>query len=259
MFNRITEILKFKEMIKSFTIRELRTRYKGSFLGFLWTFVNPLLQLLVYSLMFPFLLKVSEKNYTMFLFVGLIPWGFFSTSIQGSCNLIVGNSSLVTKVYFPREILPLTYILSGLCNTVFSYMIVFPMLLIFNIPLTIHIIWLPLILVCQTILNLGMALIVSSINVFFRDLEYLISVGLMALYFMTPIMYNINILPDKIQKILIIFNPMVGYSILYRDVMYYGKFPKMELLIYIIMYSLIIFIVGYFIFQKLQKKFAEIL
>ena len=138
-------------------------------------------------------------------------------------------------------------------------MIVFPMLLIFNIPLTIHIIWLPLILVCQTILNLGMALIVSSINVFFRDLEHLISVGLMALYFMTPIMYNINILPDKIQKILIIFNPMVGYSILYRDVMYYGKFPKMELLIYIIMYSLIIFIVGYFIFQKLQKKFAEIL
>ena len=150
MFDRIKEILKFKEMIKSFTIRELRTRYKGSFLGFLWTFVNPLLQLLVYSLMFPFLLKVSEKNYTMFLFVGLIPWGFFSTSIQGSCNLIVGNSSLVTKVYFPREILPLTYILSGLCNTVFSYMIVFPMLLIFNIPLTIHIIWLPLILVCHS-------------------------------------------------------------------------------------------------------------
>ena len=124
MFERIKEILKFKEMIKSFTIRELRTRYKGSFLGFLWTFINPLLQLLVYSLIFPFILRISEKNYAMFLFVALIPWGFFTNSVQGACNLVIGNSSLVTKVYFPREILSITHTLSGLCNTIFSYMIV---------------------------------------------------------------------------------------------------------------------------------------
>ena len=86
MVNRIKEILKFKEMIKSFTIRELKTRYKGSFLGFLWTFLNPLLQLLVYSLIFPFILRVSEKNYTMFLFVALVPWGFFTNSVQGAAN-----------------------------------------------------------------------------------------------------------------------------------------------------------------------------
>ena len=188
MFDRIEEILKFREMIKSFTIRELRTRYKGSFLGFLWTFVNPLLQLLVYSLIFPFILRISEKNYAMFLFVALIPWGFFTNSVQGACNLVIGNSSLVTKVYFPREILSITHTLSGLFNTIFSYMILFPMLLIFKIPLTISLIWLPLILAGQTILNLGFSLLVSSINVFFRDLEYLINVGLMAMYFMTPIM-----------------------------------------------------------------------
>ena len=167
MFERIKEILKFKEMIKSFTIRELRTRYKGSFLGFLWTFVNPLMQLIVYSFMFPFILKVSEKNYTMFLFVALVPWTFFTTSLQGSCNLIVGNSSLVTKVYFPREILPLTYTLSGLCNTFFSYIIVFLMLLIFKVPLTVNLFWLPLILIGQTVLNLGLSLMAASINVFF--------------------------------------------------------------------------------------------
>lgn len=259
MFKRINEILKFREMIKSFTIRELKTRYKGSFLGFLWTFVNPLLQLLVYSLMFPFILKISEKNYAMFLFVALIPWGYFTNSIQGSCGLILGNSSLVTKVYFPREILPITHTLSGLFNTIFSYMIVFPMLLIFNIPITINLIWLPIILFGQTILNLGFSLIVSSINVFFRDLEYLISVGLMALYFMTPIMYNINILPPRYQKLLLFFNPMAGYSILYRDIMYYGVMPKLKLLIYLFFISICIFLIGYFIFQKLQRKFAEIL
>jgi ABC-2 type transporter len=259
MFDRIEEILKFKEMIKSFTIRELRTRYKGSFLGFLWTFVNPLLQLLVYSLIFPFILRISEKNYAMFLFVALIPWGFFTNSLQGACNLIVGNSSLVTKVYFPREVLPITHTLSGLCNTIFSYMIVFPMLIIFRIPLTIHLLWLPLILLGQTVLNLGFSLIVSSINVFFRDLEYLISVGLMALYFMTPIMYNITILPEKYQRILLLVNPMAGYTVLYRNVMYYGMMKRPLLLIYVLLYSFLVFFVGYFVFQKLQRKFAEIL
>lgn len=259
MFNRIKEILNFKEMIKSFTIRELKTRYKGSFLGFLWTFVNPLLQLLVYSLMFPFILKISEKNYAMFLFVALIPWGYFTNSVQGACGLILGNSSLVTKVYFPREILPITHTLSGLFNTIFSYMIVFPMLLIFNIPLTINLVWLPLILFGQTILNLGFSLIVSSINVFFRDLEYLISVGLMALYFMTPIMYNINILPLKYQRLLLLINPMAGYSVLYRDIMYYGTVPRLRLLLYLFFMSICIFAIGCFIFQKLQRKFAEIL
>ena len=259
MFERITEILRFKEMIKSFTIRELRTRYKGSFLGFLWTFVNPLMQLLIYSLMLPFILKINERNYTMFLFVGLIPWGFFTSSIQSSCNLIVGNSSLVTKVYFPREILPLTYTLSGLLNTIFSYMIVFPMLIIFKIPITIYILWLPLILIGQTVLNLGFSLMVSSINVFFRDLEYLTSVGLMALYFATPVMYSMTILPEKLQKILIFINPMASYIVLYRDIMYYGRSPKWGLLIYAISYSVAVFIIGYMIFQKLQKKFAELL
>ena len=259
MFKRIEEILKFKEMIKSFTIRELRTRYKGSFLGFLWTFVNPLLQLLVYSLVFPFILRVSEKNYTMFLFVALVPWGFFINSVQGGCNLIVGNSSLVTKVYFPREILSITHTLSGLCNTIFSYMIVFPLLIIFKIPMTIHLLWLPLILIGQTILNLGLSLIVSSINVFFRDLEYLVSVGLMAMYFLTPVMYNITILPEKYQKILMFLNPMVGYIILYRNIMYYGIMSRPLLLIYTLVYSVVVLFIGYFIFQKLQRKFAEIL
>ena len=259
MFKRIEEILKFKEMIKSFTIRELRTRYKGSFLGFLWTFVNPLLQLLVYSLVFPFILRVSEKNYTMFLFVALVPWGFFTNSVQGGCNLIVGNSSLVTKVYFPREILSITHTLSGLCNTIFSYMIVFPLLIIFKIPMTIHLLWLPLILIGQTILNLGLSLIVSSVNVFFRDLEYLVSVGLMAMYFLTPVMYNITILPEKYQKILIFLNPMAGYIILYRNIMYYGIMSRPLLLIYTLVYSVAVLFIGYFIFQKLQRKFAEIL
>ena len=181
MLERINEILKFKEMIKSWTKKELKTRYKGSFFGFLWTFMNPLLQLLVYSLIFPFIMKFNQENYALFLFVALIPWNFFTSSMQGACGLIVGNSNMVTKVYFPREVLPISYTLSGLMNMIFSYAIVFPMMILFRVPFTWNLLWLPVLMICQTILCLGIAFIVSSVNVYFRDIEYMIGVVVMAM------------------------------------------------------------------------------
>lgn len=258
MFERFIEIYKFREMIKSWTKKELRTRYKGSFLGFLWTFVNPLLQLTVYSLIFPFIMKISQENYAMFLFVALIPWNFFTNALQGGCGLIVYNSSMVTKVYFPREVLPISYTLSGIMNMIFSYMIVFPMLLLFRVPFTWNLLWLPVLLVSQGILCLGVTLMVSSINVYFRDLEYLISVALMALYFMTPIMYDISGIPAKLQKILYL-NPMTGYILLYRNVTYYGSSLDFKLYIFSLLYSILFLILGYVAFLKLQRKFTEVL
>lgn len=258
MLERFNEIYKFKEMIKSWTKKELRTRYKGSFLGFLWTFVNPLLQLIVYSLIFPFIMKLNQENYAMFLFVALIPWNFFTNSLQGGCGLFVYNSSMVTKVYFPREVLPLSYTLSGIMNMIFSYMIVFPMLILFKVSFTWNLLWLPILFVSQGILCLGITLMVSSINVYLRDLEYLISVMLMALYFMTPIMYDISGIPEKLQKILYL-NPMTGYVILYRNVTYSGVALDFRLYLYSLSYSIIILLIGYFVFLKLQRKFTEVL
>lgn len=258
MIDHIQEIFRFKEMIKSWTRKELRTRYKGSFLGFLWTFVNPLLQLIVYSIIFPLILRINQENYAMFMFVALIPWNFFTTSIQGACGLIVGNSSLVTKVYFPREILPISFALSGMMNMIFSYAIVFPMLAIFRIPFTWNILWLPLLIVTQTILCMGIALLFSSINVFFRDLEYFIGVALMALYFLTPIMYSLSSMPEKMRWILRL-NPMTNYVELYRDVTFYGVGLDLSLYGITLLYSVLIFIVGYIVFGKLQRKFTEIL
>ncbi len=258
MIERINEIRHFKEMIKSWTKKELRTRYKGSFLGFLWTFVNPLLQLIVYSLIFPFIMKVTQENYAMFLFVALIPWNFFTTALQGGCGLMVYNSSMVTKVYFPREVLPISYTLSGIMNMIFSYMIVFPMLILFRIPFTWNMLWLPVLILTEGILCLGVILLVSSVNVYFRDLEYLISVGLMALYFMTPIMYDMSGIPESLQKVLI-FNPITGFIIMFRDIMYYGKGLNFELYGFTLCYSTFLCIIGYVVFIKLQRRFTEIL
>lgn len=258
MIEQIKEIFKFKEMIRSWTRKELRTRYKGSFLGFLWTFVNPLLQLVVYSIIFPFVMKFNQENYAMFLFVALIPWNFFTSSMQGACGLIVWNSDMVTKVYFPREVLPISFTCSGLLNMIFSYAIVFPMLIIFRVPFTWNLLWLPVLMICQTILCLGIALLVSSINVYFRDIEYLIGIGVMALYFLTPIMYDISNLPEKLQKIMYI-NPMTGYVLMYRDVTFNGYGVDLKTLLFSFVYSVIVLIIGYITFEKLQRRFTEVL
>lgn len=258
MAERALEISKFGEMIKSWTRKELRTRYKGSFLGFLWTFVNPLLQLIVYSVIFPFIMKFDQENYAMFLFVALIPWNFFTASLQGASGIVIWNSSLVTKVYFPREVLPISYTLSGLCNMIFSYMIVFPMLAIFQIPFTWNLLWLPVLWVMQTILCVGLAFIVCSVNVYFRDLENIISVCILALYFLSPVMYDINNIPQKLHKILFL-NPAAGLLVIYRDVTFKGIGPNFGLMLYSFVYAIIICFVGWQIFIKLQKKFTEIL
>ncbi len=258
MIERIHEILKFKEMIKSWTRKELKTRYKGSFLGFLWTFVNPLLQLVVYSIIFPFVMRFNQENYAMFLFVALIPWNFFTSSMQSSCGLIVWNSNMVTKVYFPREVLPISFTLSGVFNMLFSYAIVFPMLALFRVPFTWNLLWLPVLIICQSILCLGLALLVSSVNVYFRDIEYIIGIAMMALYFLTPIMYDISNLPERLQRIMFI-NPMTGYIIMYRDVTFNGVGVNLGMLAFSLVYSVIIFIVGAITFEKLQRRFTEVL
>lgn len=258
MIARINEILKFKEMIKSWTRKELRTRYKGSFLGFLWTFMNPLLQLIVYSIIFPFVMKFSQENYATFLFVAIIPWNFFTTCLQGSCGIIILNSNLVTKVYFPREVLPISFTFSGLMNMIFSYAIVFPMMAIFKVPFTWNLLWLPILMFFQTIMCTGIAMLISSINVYFRDIEHFISVAVMAMYFLTPIMYDITALPEGIRKYLFL-NPMTGYIMMYRDVTFYGCGVDLKVLLLSIIYSFIILAFGAFTFEKLQRRFTEVL
>lgn len=258
IIERLKEIGNFKEMIKSWTVKELRTRYKGSFLGFLWTFANPLLQVIVYSLIFPFIMKSTESNYTMFLFTALVPWNYFTNAIQGSTGLFVYNSSLVTKVYFPREVLPISFALSGLMNMIFTYLIVFPMLILFRVKLTWNILWLPVLMISMTIFCLGINLFMSSVNVFFRDIEYAIGIIVMAMYFLTPIMYDISAIPQKYHRLLLI-NPMTGYVIMFRQVTFYGDPLNLKLFAYSLLYSVVVLIIGYATFLKLQRRFAEVL
>ena len=250
-------IYRYREMLINMVRRELRGKYKGSILGFLWTFINPLLQLVVYTIVFSNIMRMGVSNYEIFLFVALIPWMFFSTSVLSGAGSIIYNQSLVTKIYFPREILPLSVVTSNFINMIYCSVIVLAVVLFYHMNLNLEV-WfmLPVIAFIEYILVIGIVLIVSALTVYFRDLEHILGIIIMAWQFLTPVMYPESFVPSQYQAILYL-NLMTPIIISFRDVLYYGKMPVVENLVYAFLWSLIIFICGFLLFGKLQKDFAE--
>lgn len=245
-------------MIASLVKKDLRGRYKGSVLGFLWTFVNPLLQLAVYSVVFSSVMKVANvEKYYLFLFVALIPWIFFSSSLTGGAMTILGNKNMITKIYFPREVLPIAYVTSCFVNMLFSFIVVFAVVIISGVGINfLAILTLPLVMAVEYIFALGTALIVSAVNVYFRDLQHILGIISMAWMYFTPIVYSINDIPEKWQK-LFRLNPMCHIITAYRDILYYKQLPDIPALLITGAVSLIVLIAGAAVFGKLKRRFAE--
>ena len=251
------EIYVYREMLINLIKRDLRTRYKGSFLGFLWTFVNPLLQLIVFSVVFSTVLRMNVNNYPVFLFVVLLPWIFFTSSTQSGTGLIISYSNMIKKIYFPREILPLATTTAGLINLALSFTIAILALLVFKMPITLSIIALPLVMAVQYIFTLGFVFILSAINVYFRDIEHLWSNLVMAWFYLTPIVYPLDMVPVKHMHFFF-YNPFTVFAMVYRDILYKGIFPDFIILANMLLISILILMFGMIVFKKLQRGFAEI-
>ena len=246
----------YREFLKTSIKKEFRGKYKKSFLGVLWSFLNPLFQLLIYALVFPFILKNNEDNYIVFLIVALFPWNFFNLSVIQSAACIVNNGGIIKKVYFPREILPLATATSNLINFLISSVLIFLALFISGIGLTKAVLVLPLIILIQYILQLGLSFILSAITVYVRDVEYLINVLMMLVFYLSPIVYSADMIPSKYLP-LFKLNPMFHIIKYYRDILYYGKIPEIGSVLILLFACIIILIIGYLIFRKLEKRFAE--
>lgn len=254
--NIFKNLYNYREFLKTSIKKEFRGKYKKSFLGVLWSFLNPLFQLLIYALVFPFILKNNVENYTVFLIVALFPWNFFNLSIIQSAACIVTNGGIIKKVYFPREILPIATSTSNLINFLISSILVFLALFISGIGLTKAVVVLPLIILIQYILQLGLSFILSAITVYVRDVEYLINILMMLAFYLSPIVYSADMIPSKYLP-LFKLNPMFHIIKYYRDILYYGKIPEMGSVLLLLFACIIILVVGYLIFRKLEKRFAE--
>lgn len=255
--NKIKEIYEYRLMIYSLVKRDLRGKYKGSVLGFMWTFVNPLLQLLVYNMVFSIIMKAGVEKFYLYLFVGLIPWLFFSAAITGGSTCIIAQKDLIKKIRFPREIIPISFVTSQFVNMLLSFIVVILVSLISGVHLTIGgILCLPVIMLVEYIMALGIALISSSLTVYFRDLEHILAIIAMAWLYATPICYPETMVPEKYLS-LYRLNPVTPIVNAYRDVLYYGRTPDLTTLLIAIGIGLVTVLIGVLVFGRLQRRFAE--
>lgn len=249
-------LYEYRELLKSSIKKDVGGKYKNSVLGVLWSFLYPLLQIAVYAIVFPLIMRSNMENYTVFVCCGLIPWNFFSTAISRSSFTMVENGNILKKVYFPREILPISVVTSEAVNFVISTIIILAFVLGNGMGLTWYVVFYPLILLVQYILLIGISLFVSSITVYFRDLQHFIGIALQLLFYATPIVYATNIIPESYQWILKL-NPMTFIIDGYRSIFYYQQQPDFMALGMTLLISVVLCVVGYLLFNKLQKRFAE--
>ena len=250
------ELYQYRELLKTNVQKEIRGKYKGSFLGVLWSFLNHLLMVLVYALVFPYIMRTNVDNYLVYLITGVIPWNFFTTCITTGCNCVWINGGIIKKVYFPREILPISVVAAGLINFLISCVIILLFVLFGGIGFSVQLLWLPLIAIIQSALSLGLLFILSAINVYVRDIEYLVGFLLNLLFYATPILYTADMFPESIRWVLYL-NPMTTIIESYRNIFYYQQSPALIPLMIVFMVSFIILIIGYLIFKKLERGFAE--
>lgn len=257
MIKHIREIFLYTDMIKSLVRRDLRGKYKGSILGFLWTFINPLCQIIVYVVVFSMIVRTNLDQFYAYIIAGMIPWFFFDTSLRQGSGCVRYQGEMVKKIYFPREVLPLACVTANFINMLFCFGIVFAVLIIFGIGISVKaLFFLPMIMMVEYVLVLGFTLIVSAGTVYFKDLEHIVTVILMAWIYLTPILFSIDAVPQKMAWIFKC-NPMTPVIEAYHNILYWKCMPQGRELLYSMVWAVVILIIGELTFAKLNDNFAE--
>jgi len=245
----------YRELVWNLTVADLKNRYQNTALGFFWSLLSPLLMALVLYFVFRHLWG-REQNFAINILVGIMAWRFFATGTSSSLQTIVGKSSLVTKLYIPRQILVLSNVLSTLINSLLAFLVLLPILFILlgHLPITT-----PLFLLIHIVFFLfiyGAGLLLSALYVYFRDLNQIWQVATQILFFCSPIFYPLSIVPASIMPYYRL-NPVTQFIIMYRDVMVAGNLPSLFGIVVIIGFAVAAFLVGSLVFNKLERRFAE--
>lgn len=247
----------YRQLLKSNVQKEIRGKYKGSFLGVLWSFVNPLLMTLVYAIVFPLILKNTEPHYITYLVIGILPWNYFTTVIAQGTSTILVNGGILKKVYFPREILPISVNLSGVINFFISCLVMCLFLIFSGIGFSWYILLFPLIVLAQFVIQQAIIFITSAINVYVRDSEYIINFIISMLFYATPILYSSSMFSGSAIEWIIKLNPIATIINAYRDIFYYQTMPDVQMLLVVLLIGCLLFYLGLKVFRKLEKGFAE--
>lgn len=256
LLTHIKEIYDYREMFRNMVLKDLRARYKGSVLGFFWTFLNPLLMLGIYSFIFSSIMKSDIPNFPMFILVALLPWNYFSQAITQGARSIINNAELLKKVYFPREILPLAVIGSNLINYLLTLAILIPALWLSGVQLTTALFAFPIILLIQSLLIAPIVMLASLGTAYLRDLEHILHVGITILFYLTPVLFPVAFIPEPFRWIFD-YNPMTPIIHAYRDLFLYGQWPDFGGLLPMILVLVVLNTAIVAIFSLLQRNVVE--
>ena len=253
---RLRELYRYRSLLWNLIVRELKARYRGSALGFLWSFLNPLLLMSVYALVFAVYLRFDMEGYVVFLMSGLLPWLWFSSSLLDSSGSVLAGGNLIKKILFPAEILPIVVVSANGINFLLSLPILFGFIIFFRIPVGFSILALPLVVGIQLILSAGLGLLFSSLCVHYRDIQHILANFLTLWFFLTPIIYPLKQIPARFQ-FTINFNPIALLVLAYQDIFFYGRLPNFTQLLGVAVMAVVMYAMGAAVFEKFRGSFAE--
>ena len=257
MWRNLKELYQYRGLLLSLVQRELQARYRGSVLGFLWTFLNPTLLMLVYGLVFSVYMRQAIPNYLYFMFVGLLPWIWFSTSVMSGASSISDRRDLLTKVRFPAQVLPATVVTTHFVNFALSLPLMFALGAAHGIWPTWHLLALPLVVMIQLCLTLGIAYLVAALNVTFRDLQHIVG-NLMTLgFFLTPVLYAVTTIPERFRTFVVMANPMAALITSYQAILVDHRLPEPAPLAWVAVLSLGLLWSSSVLFESRREEFAE--
>jgi len=263
LFADLTELIQYRDLIVTLSVHRLRVRYKQSLLGVSWALLQPLSLMVIYTLIFSRVAKMPSDNlpYTVFAFAGLLPWIYFQSVLVNATNALVSHSNLITKVYFPREILPLTYVIAALFDFLIASTILIAMMLYYRVPLTSNVFYAFPVIIVLTLFACSMAFLLSATQVWFRDIGVAVPLLLQIWLFATPVVYPlsaISALPRKLQSIYIL-NPMVGIIEDFRRVVVRGMPPDFYLFNISALVAIAMLPVAYIYFKRAVATAADII
>jgi ABC-type polysaccharide/polyol phosphate export permease len=263
LLTNLAALFRYRGLIQTLVVRDLKARYRGSVLGFFWSFINPLLLLLIYSFVFTTVLPGAHPKemepYALFMFCGILPWTWFSSSLLESSGTLIAGGNLIKKVLFPAEVLPIVTVLANMVHFFLGLPILAAFLVYYRRPLDpVELLWFPVIVLVQLVLTLGLALLVSSLTVHFRDLKDLLGNLLTLWFFATPIIYPWQEAPD-FGKWFLNVNPFTHLAVSYQEILFFrGPFGHWRWLLALAVASGLLFLFGYFVFDRLRDTFAEV-
>jgi len=260
VWQELKNIYNYRELLHNLVIRDIKLRGKQSFLGYLWIILPPFFSMIIYTVVVSKFLgvQVGSIPYPVFVFCSLLPWGFFVNTLNRCTSSLVAHASLITHISFPREILPLSSIIGELFSLGISYIMLIVLMIVYRIPFHLTALLTPGLLFIQIILTLGIALFLSSLNVYYRDIGYFTGIGLRFWMYLSPVIYSLENVPAKYHQMYML-NPMAPIIDGYRRVILEGRFPDVWYLVYVVIIAIITLIIGYTTFKKLEPVFADVI